>query len=556
MHMRPRLPFRAALVVAVAFLSMSASCSAQPASYGGPTPPHPGIDVQHYDFHLTLSDTTDRIEGDARIRLRVTSDTLTAIRLDLDDPQSGDETGMTVREVREGDTAVSFEQGQDHLRLLPDGPITAGQERTFTVRYAGVPADGLIIGTNRHGERTFFGDNWPNRARHWLPVVDHPADKASVEWTVTAPERYDVVANGVRLQQTQAEGRRTTRYRMDDRLPTKVMVVGVAEFVVDSLGVQSDVPMQSWVYPQDREPALRDLQVAPRVVRFFEGNIAPFPYEKLANVQSTTRYGGMENAGAIFYSERSLADGEPSTGLVAHEIAHQWFGNTVTETDWPHLWLSEGFATYLAALYAEYAEGTDALRSTMERARRQVLAFQSQNPDEPLVDTTYTDPNELLNTNPYQKGAWVLHMLRFQLGNTAFWSTLQTFYERHEGGNASTSDFQGAVESVADRSFETFFQQWTRRAGYPILEVSWRYDEASKAVDITVEQTQQGQPFEIPLEVAFAIGDTEELTTLDVTQSTETFTVDVPAAVRDITVDPHTWLLGEWTVSPAEPGSS
>jgi aminopeptidase N len=306
--------------------------------------------------------------------------------------------------------------------------------------------------------------------------------------------------------------------------------------------------MQSWVYPQDREAALRDLQVAPRIVRFFEGNIAPYPFAKLANVQSTTRYGGMENASAVFYSEKAMADGKPSTGLVAHEIAHQWFGNTVTESDWPHLWLSEGFATYLETLYQEVHEGADAMRESMQTARTQAQAFQRRNPDTPLVDTTYTDPNQLLTVNPYRKGAWVLHMLRFEIGDDALWKTLQTFYERHKTGNASTSDFQAAAEDVSGEDLSTFFAQWTRRAGYPILDVTWRYNEAAEAVEITVEQVQRAEPFDVPVEIGLGIGDTEDLVVLDVTQRRETFTVDVPAAVSSVTVDPHTWLFGDWTL--------
>jgi len=533
-------------------LAGTATSFAQPASHSTssyPTPPHPGIDVQQYDIQLTLTDASNEIAGEAVVTVRVTTDTLTAIRLDLDDPQPSAGTGMTVESVTEEDEAVSFRQVNDHLVIDPADSPEAGTERTFTIRYRGVPADGLIIAENQHGDRTFFGDNWPNRARHWLPVVDHPLDKAAVAWTVTAPAHYDVVANGERLGQTDNGDTRTTRYRTDAPLPTKVMVIGVARFAVDSIGVQSDVPMQSWAYPQDRATALRDLQVAPRIVRFFEGNIAPYPFEKLANVQSTTRYGGMENASAIFYSEQSMSDNEPSTDLIAHEIAHQWFGNTVTESGWEHLWLSEGFATYLEHLYLEYAEGAEPMRKAMREARSKAMAFQSRSPETPLVDTTYTDPVELLHVNPYDKGAWVLHMLRFKLDNNDFWETLQTFYERHKTGNASTADFQAAAEDVSGNDLDVFFEQWTRRAGYPILDVQYAYDDAAEHVSVTVEQVQRGEPFTFPLELGLAIGDTKDLAVVDITQRKQTFEIDVPARVKGLTVDPHTWLFGEWEVS-------
>jgi aminopeptidase N len=539
--------FGLSIVLVGVLLAGSVACSAQPAT--PPTPPHPGIDVQQYDFELTLTDASNEIVGEAAVTVQVTTDTLTAIRLDLDDPQPSAGTGMNVESVMENGEAASFRQANDHLVIETAAPPASGTERTFTIRYRGVPADGLIISENQHGDRTFFGDNWPNRARHWLPVVDHPLDKASVAWTVNAPAHYDVVANGKRLGQSESSDTRTTRYRTDAPLPTKVMVIGVARFAVDSIGVQSDVPMQSWAYPQDRATALRDLQVAPRIVRFFEGNIAPYPFEKLANVQSTTRYGGMENASAIFYSEQSMSDNEPSTALVAHEIAHQWFGNTVTESGWEHLWLSEGFATYLEHLYLEYAEGREPMRKAMREARSKALAFQSRAPDTPLVDTTYADPVELLNVNPYDKGAWVLHMLRFQLDDNDFWDTLQTFYERHKNGNASTTDFQAAAEDVSGKDLNVFFEQWTRRAGYPILDVQYAYNGATEQVSVTVEQVQRGEPFAFPLELGLAIGDTEDLAVVDVTQRKQTFEIDVPAPVKGVTVDPHVWLFGEWEVS-------
>ena len=547
---------RSLLFIATALLLLlggSAACSAQPSGpIGGPTPPHPGIDVQHYAFRLTLSDASNRIEGEATVRLQVSSDTVTAVRLDLDNPDGGTGSkGMTVMRVTADGADVPFRQANDHLVLDAGTDFEAGTERTYVIRYSGVPVDGLVIGENQHGGRTFFGDNWPNRARHWLPVVDHPSDKATVEWTVEAPSEYRTVANGKLVSEAVEDGVRTVTYRSPSKLPTKVMVIGVADFAVDSLGVQSDVPMTGWVYPEDRKAGLRDLQAVPRALRFFEANVAPYPFEKLANVQSSTRYGGMENAGAIFYSERAIADGEDSTPLFAHEIAHQWFGNDVTETDWAHLWLSEGVASYLETLYVETIEGTSYLRDMMSARRERSIGFQNQNPDTPLVDTTYTDPNQVLNAQTYYKGAWVLHLLRHRIGDDDLWTTMQTFHDRYKGGNASTGNFQSVAEEVSDEDLSTFFQQWTRRSGYPILNVSWRYDAEAEAVEITVKQEQRGTPFQTPLEVALQIGDTSQLETLDLSSGTQTYTIETPAPVTGIEVDPHTWFFGEWEVSPA-----
>ncbi len=522
---------------------------AQPAP-GPAAQPQPGIDVQDYDFALTLSDTTDRIEGTATVHVRIDTDTLTAVRLDLIGRAPEGETGMRVQSVSEAGRAVSYRHADDLLRIRPPD-LAVGQTRTFRIEYAGVPEDGLIIGTNRHGDRTFFGDNWPNRARHWLPVVDHLADKATVEFRVTAPARYDVVSNGARVHDSTSGDTRHTHWRTDVPLPPKVMVIGVADFAVDSAGTVDGVPVQSWVYPEDRGPGLKDLGQAPPILRFFEENLGPYPYAKLANVQSTTRYGGMENAAAIFYSETAVADGEDDTSLLAHEIAHQWYGNTVTEADWPHLWLSEGVATYLTGLYLEHARGAAALTRYMAAARRQVVQFHDANPDTPLVDTTYSDPNELLNTNPYQKGGWVLHMLRREVGTDTFWRGLRAYYERYRDGNASTRDFRAVMEDVSGQDLEAFFDQWTRRPGHPVIEGTWRHDAAAGECVVTLRQTQDEPPFVVPVPVA--LGESPSRTTTLFMRGREAQSrVDCPQAPSSVTLDPNIDLLAELSMRRAQ----
>ena len=541
----------AALLGLVGSLLVGAGASCAQPTPGPAARPQPGIDVQDYDFDLTLADTTDRIEGTATVRLNVTTDTLSAIRLDLvGPPEASDDPGMRVSAVLADGDSVSYTHANDILRITPSG-LADNQTRTLRIHYAGVPADGLIIGTNRHGDRTFFGDNWPNRARHWLPVVDHLADKATVAFEVTAPAEYDVVSNGALVHDSTSGDTRVTHWRTDVPLPPKVMIIGVADFVVDTVATVDGVPVQSWVYPEDRGPGFQDLGQAPPIVRFFEEKLGPYPYEKLANVQSATRYGGMENAAAIFYSEQSVADGKDDTPLLAHEIAHQWYGNTVTEADWPHLWLSEGFATYLTGLYLEHARGADAFTQYMTKARARVVQFHEQRPDAPLVDTTYSDPNELLNTNPYQKGAWVLHMLRHKVGIDTFWSGLQTYYDRFRNQNASTRDFRAVMEDVSDQDLKAFFDQWTRRAGHPVIDGTWRYDAPAGECVLSLRQTQDEAPFHVPVDVQVS-AQTTRTTTVSLHGRETTTRVDCPEAPSSVALDPGTRLLAELSISQAE----
>src|SRR5690554_1879840 len=171
----------------------------------------------------------------------------------------------------------------------------------------------------------------------------------------------------------------------------------------------------------------------------------------------------MENASSIFYDEHSVTGTRANEGLIAHEVAHQWFGNAATEADWPHLWLSEGFATYLTHVYTEYTYGEDARAAAMAQDRARVAAFAAQQPQRPLVDTAYADPTELLNPNSYQKGGWVLHMLRRHVGDEAFFEGLRTYYTRYRGHNATTADFRRVMEEVSGQDLGAFFAQWTRR---------------------------------------------------------------------------------------------
>jgi len=532
----------AALLLATLLFAVPARAQNAPAS------PRDGIDVERYRFALTLSDDSDRIEGGARVRVRFLADTVRTFALDLigkDD--GGDGTGMTVESVQRDGEDVPYEHENDRLRINAEAP-KKGDQRTYRIEYAGVPANGLIIAKNRYGDRTFFGDNWPNRARHWLPTVDHPSDKAPVAFRVTAPDAYQVISNGRLRERTDLPGPATlTRWQSTEPLPTKVMVIGAARFAVEYVDTVDGVPVQSWVFPQNRKTAFREMARAERILKFYEDRIANYPYVKLANVQSKTRYGGMENASAIFYSEDALADDESDEALVAHEVAHQWYGDSVTETAWPHLWLSEGFATYLTDLYFLDQYGPERFEKRMRAERKGAVRATNELPDTPLVDTTFADPNELLTGLPYVKGAWVLHMLRARAGAETFWEGLRSYYRKHASGNASTSDFRAAMEAASGQDLEHFFEQWTRRPGLPRYEGTWSYDAGAGEVRVTLRQTQDEPVFEHPLEVGvYAESENADphIETVQIDEREETFALEAPserpAAVR---LDPRVRVL-------------
>ena len=447
-------------------------------------PYNPAIDVKHYDFSLSLTDSNNTIAGDARVTL-LFRENVPEFHLDLAGRNAGGK-GMTVTSVRENDRPVPFTQQDDLLILRTTG--TTGAEHTYDIRYAGIPADGLIISNNKFGSRGFFGDNWPNRAHNWLPCVDHPSDKATLDFRITAPEHYVVVANGALQEEKNLPGhRKLTHWKESEPIAPKIMVIGVADFAVDHPGDALGIPIWNYVYQQNKDAGFRSYAVALDILPFYITHIGPYPFEKEGNVQSKTRFGGLENASAIFYYEGSV--GSPGIeSLMAHEIAHQWFGDAATETTWRHLWLSEGFATYMTLCYLENKYGADTLKTGLQKDRAKVIAFEKRRFTS-IVDTSvHSDFMQLLNPNSYEKGGWVLHMLRRSLGDAAFWKGISTYYTNYRNKNASSADLEHVMESVGGKDLHTFFHQWLDIPGHPHVSISWKYDPDKRSVAIDFTQ--------------------------------------------------------------------
>ncbi|MDP7672424.1 MAG: M1 family metallopeptidase, partial [Vicinamibacterales bacterium] len=518
-------------------------------------PRQPGIDVEHYVFRIGLSDATDEISGEATVRIRFRTDGLTEVALDLASVSAG--TGMTVTAVMAieamplGGQALAFVHQDDRLRVTLPTPSRAGELGGFTVVYQGEPAAGLSIGSNKHGERSFFSNNWPHRARQWLPTVDHPYDKATSEFIVTAPSHYQVVSNG-RLQETLdlPGDLRRTHWKQSVPIASWLNALGAARFAVHHAGEVAGVPLQTWVFRQDRDAGIRDFEPPARqVMEFFSEQIGPYPYEKLANVQAADLGGGMELASAIFYGENSVKGEGRLTGLVAHEIAHQWFGDSVTEDDWDDVWLSEGFATYFALLFTEHAFGRDRFVAGLERSRDAVIRFDASNPDYRVVHDELSDMADVLSRQIYQKGGWTLHMLRGVLGTDEFWSGIREYYRRYRDTNASTDDFRRVMEEVGGQDLGWFFEQWLYRGGVPRVDGSWRYDADGGRVEIELRQTQSGDSFRLPLTVGLSVDGQAErrVERIELRERTGRFTIAVDGEPPSVVLDPDVWVLMDAT---------
>jgi aminopeptidase N len=519
-------------------------------------PRQPGVDALHYAFRVTLRDDSDEIAGEATADLRFVKDGVTEFALDLASATAGGK-GMTVSAVTVGETPVRFVHEKDRLRMTLDAAANVGERRQFTIRYQGVPASGLRIGPNKYNERTFFSLNWPDKARQWVPIIDHPYDKATSEFIITAPSKYQVVANGLLQEEIDlGDGRRKTHWKQSVPIASWLNAVGVAQFASHHAGVVRGIPLQTWVYHQDRDAGIATFEVpARRAIEFFSEFVGPYPYEKLANIQAAGLGGGAEHASAIFYGERSVTN-RPATGLVAHEIAHQWFGDSVTEKDWDDIWLSEGFATYFALLYTEHYDGREAFVAGLKRARATALDAERRSPGLGVIHNNLSDTGSILRPQGvvYQKGGWVLHMLRGQIGTDKFWAGIREYYKRYRDSNATTDDLRRVMEETSGQDLSWFFRQWLKRAGSPVIEGTWHYDAAAKKIQIELTQKQTGEPFRLPLEVGVAQEGSATLRVekTELTLARQLFEIAADREPSAVTLDPNTWVLMQATFSKRE----
>jgi aminopeptidase N len=518
--MRPLL-FAALACGALASLPRAARAQSAPPSLTG-SAYRPGVNVLDYDIRLDLPDSGLLLRGDVTVTAR-RAPSLTTLRLDLID-------SLTVRSVEVDGRRVSATHSANAL----DVPLAGAKGRGDTVRvrvvYDGPVHDGLVVRRDAKGRWTWFGDNWPDRTRQWLPTVDHPSDKATVSWTVRAPTGRTVVANGVPLgTKAIGAGRTETRWREGRPIPPSLMVIAAGPLERFDLGqtacrngdAKQCVPQSVYVLPENTSWLPGAFQYAGPIVALFQDLVGPFPYEKLAHLQSNTRFGGMENASNIFYDGRLFPTQRVRDGLIAHETAHQWFGDAVTEREWAHLWLSEGFADYFAALWALHAHGDTAFKREMAGMRAKILADPVV-ASRPVIDTAQTNYLALLNANSYDKGAWVLYMLHRELGDSAFFRGLRSYYAKYRDSTALSDDLRHELEQASGRSLGQFFDQWLRRPGFAEPAIGWAFDASTGSVSLFVQQESARGAYAFPLTVVVT----------DADDATHRVSVDVPAEAR------------------------
>ena len=506
------------------------------------------VDIRHVRLDVRLDLDAKRLEGSvshtfAPLNDGVASLELDAVALEIAGARLAD--GMTLRQ--------SLAEGR--LRIELDRPRNADEEITVVVDFAGSPRRGLyFIGPDeaypsKRLEAWTQGED--EDSRHWFPCYDYPNEMATSEMHVTVREPFRVIAIGelLAVEPGPEAGLRTFHWRQD--VPHATYLTSVCAGEYEEIRDEWDGTPIIYYVPPGREADGRAVfKNTPDMMRFFaERTGVRFPYAKYAQtVVQDFIFGGMENVSAttltdsVMYDERARID-QDGDGLIAHEIAHQWFGDLLTCRDWSHGWLNEGFATFMELAYAEHNKGRDEFRRALRTEMDSYLSETAQY-RRPIVTNVYSQPIDLFDRHLYEKGGIVLNMLRHHLGETLFWKAIRHYAASRRGTNVVTLDLQRAIEEATGKNLDWLFDQWVYGAGHPVLKGDFSWDEATKTAKIGLKQTQTGEgvaeAFRLPLEIAFCLESGEWTTaTIEMTEREQAFYCPLPAKPTIVRIDPE-----------------
>jgi len=538
-------------------LALAAGCAAPdsrteaPPILGGLVPPRTigtrptDIDVEHYALDLGVYPEERRIEGRCRVRLFGVADGLRTVTLDLE--------GLEVERVLDGSgEELSFLHDGGRLRIELATPVGRGRAVEVEVVYGGTPVKGLWFAG--HPETThLFTQGECEDARWWFPCQDDPADRATSELRVTMPAGWTSVAAGERIESRSSGGRRSELWRMHFPHPTYLVTLVCGELArVDS--EWEGTPL-AFLAPRDYVGRLEGSLDATASALAFLSRVTGkrYPYGKYSTAcVEGFPFGGMENISATTLTvgalrdELGLVDGDADR-LVVHEAAHQWFGDLLTCRDWSQIWLNEGFATYLTHLWFEETEGVDCFRLSIDDAIAGYLAGDDAQP-RPLVHGVCRDPLDLFfSGHAYAGGASRLHLLRFLLGDTAFFAGLRRYVGENAGRGVTSEDLRRAMEVASGQDLSRFFEQWIRGPGHPELEVRWRWDGQRGRVLLTVNQTHTVAPgvpeaFEMPASVELRVAGESTLHRIEIEERRGLFSLPASERPEWVRFDKHRWL--------------
>jgi aminopeptidase N len=505
--------------------------------------------VEHIALELRFDFRAHVLFGRCRTVFRAVGSALHELEMD-----AGRLAVHAVRSERGAKLGFSLTGGKLHITL--DRPLAAGASSAVIIDYeAREPRQGIYFIGPDSGYPTKPVQVWTQGqdedAHYWFPCIDYPNAKATTEVVATVPAAFFVLSNGALVRTTKNAKAKTVTYhwKMDQPHATYLVSVVAGRFVGHT-DLLDGLPVSYYVEPQRAADGARSFAKTPRMLRFFNETIGvTYPYAKYAQIAVRDFiFGGMENTTATTLTDATLHDARAhldysSDGLVAHELAHQWFGDLVTCKDWSHAWLNEGFATYCDALFKEHDLGRDEFDYYRLQLEGRYLEEDSRRYRRPIVTNVYAEPIDLFDRHLYEKAACILHMIRRQLGDEVFWQAVRRYVSDHAFGVVETVDLVRAIEHVSGRNLQPFFDQWVHRGGHPEFRVQYTWDAQRKAAVVRVRQVQDtsdGTPvFSMPVELVFGSGKTSTHVGVRIEDADHTFTIRLPRRPEVFAFDPQ-----------------
>ena len=414
-----------------------------------------GYDVQHYTLDLIVHDVaTSNLDGKTTIEAQATQN-LSIFNLDF--------IGFEISNITVNGQPAEFRRNQQELMITPSKPLAENESFTVEVQYQGSPDEMNSIAIPiQTGWVTFDGGSFvlsePDGAASFYPVNDHPLDKASYTLHVTVPKPFEVGANGT-LAETIDNGETTTFvFEAPEPMASYLLTINIDEFDLETSESENGIPIRNY-YPTELPKDIRKpFGQQGEMLDYFSDRFGTYPFEVYGALVINTEFGAALESQTLSIFSIAMIDPnqlEDSQSVVAHELAHQWFGDSVSLADWRDIWLNESFATYAQGLWTEHTRG----RAALDEWIREVYAFVFKErasmspPGEPPAD-------QLFNAGVYYWGALGLHALRLEVGDETFFETLKTYHERFAGGNARTADFIAVAEEVSGKELSAFFASW------------------------------------------------------------------------------------------------
>lgn len=527
----------------------------------------PGESGRHYApsremdvLHLALDVTPDfaqrTVSGQATIRFAPIATPKSRLSLDA--------VNLDVTSVTGSADIAHWHNTDEQIIIDFQKPIPAGQETSVTVTYSARPERGLYFRTPEmgypEGDMHIWTQGEPSESRHWFPCYDFPNEKFTSEITCHVPDDMQVLSNGSMVSATRHPdtGLKAVRWLQDKPHVTYLitLIAGYFEKIEDRHG---EIPLNFWTVPSEIQYAENSFEDTKDMMVYFEEITGtPYPWDKYDQVCVLDfHWGGMENTSQTTLNNSTLFTDaseniRSSQGLVAHELAHQWFGDFVTCKDWSHIWLNEGFATYYEALYDGHKHGRETFLYRMH-STRQGLAAQ-RNDVTPMVRRDFKQPTDQFNYLAYPKGAFILHMLRGQLGEELFNRCVQTYLERHAFGVVQTQDLVDVLEELSGQSFDLFFDQYVYHAHHPELKIEYRWDAAQKLAKLSVSQEQTlGETvllFTVPLTVRFHTSSGSLDRVITIREKAQDFYFALQEQPEIVRIDPEVALLAQIDFKP------